>query len=170
MLDSGTNTIQPKWLFSQRTLSAVHAFADSASVLLCGNCRIAERLVALLSFHHGVYTRARALCVVARLCAASGHCVVGGDAEVAEMVEAGLLPALLLLLHSDTHSEACVLRHSCRVLANICASSPEQLAEVFSVNTFSRLTPNGTRVAISVMPDYCSQVELSWWANVKGYH
>ena len=103
---------------------------------------MAKRLVALLSYPV-VFVRARALCVVARLCAVSGHVVVGDDAEVTELIDAGLLEALLLLLHANSHTEACILRHSLRALANICAGTTAQLDAVFAVDCHTRRTPQG---------------------------
>jgi hypothetical protein len=83
------------------------------------------------------YVRARALCVAAHVCAANGLVPTpAADVEMHEMLDAGLLDELLLLLHADSlRGDQCVLRHSCRTLANICAGSNEALAAVFAINS-----------------------------------
>lgn len=57
-----------------------------------------ERLVHLLK-HPEKALRARALVIVANVCAASSYVVTGDDSEVQAMIDADLLPQLLMMLH-----------------------------------------------------------------------
>lgn len=59
------------------------------------------------------------------------------------MLDAGLLPNLLLLLHSDVQEEHCVLRRTIKVLANICAGKTTQVQHVLETDEVSRMTPDG---------------------------
>lgn len=67
---------------------------------------MSESLVALLR-HHVVHVRARVLAVIANVCAANSYVPTGDDSEVQAMLDADLLPNLLLLLHSDMQEEHC---------------------------------------------------------------
>ena len=91
----------------------------------------------MISVTRSRFVRARALCVAAHVCAANGLVPTpAADVEMHEMLDAGLLDELLLLLHTDSlRGDQCVLRHSCRTLANICAGSNEALAAVFAINS-----------------------------------
>lgn len=104
--------------------------------------RMCESLVALLR-HHVVYVRARVLAVIANICAANSYVPTGDDSEVQAMVDADLLPNLLLLLHSDMQEEHCVLRRTIKVLANICAGNRHQVQQVLALDATSRMTPTG---------------------------
>jgi hypothetical protein len=105
------------------------------------NC-MCESLVALLR-HHIVHVRARVLSVIANVCAANSFVPTGDDSEVQAMLDAGLLPNLLLLLHSDMQEEHCVLRRTIKVLANICAGKTKQVQHVLETDRVSRVTPDG---------------------------
>ena len=104
--------------------------------------RMCESLVGLLK-HHVIYVRARVLGVIANICAANSYVPTGDDSEVQSMLDAGLLPNLLLLLHSDMLEEHCVLRRAIRVTANICAGNRLQVQQVLALDATSRVTPAG---------------------------
>ena len=104
--------------------------------------RMCESLVALLK-HHVIYVRARVLGVIANICAANSYVPTGNDSEVQAMVDADLLPNLLLLLHSDMQEEHCVLRRTIKVVANICAGNRQQIQQVLALDATSRVTPTG---------------------------
>ena len=144
VLDHTLVALQALSADSRQKVNAVMRSADvvKRGVVVATSNRMCESLVALLK-HHIVHVRARALAVIANICAANGFVSTGDDSEVQAVLDGDLLPQLLEVLHSDMATEHCVLRRACRVLANVCAGTTRQVQAVLAVDATSRRTPTG---------------------------